>query len=821
VSDQRPEPPRLRRAGLIALACVVLLATPALLLLTSQASFPPMSPRAPALPSEGRRLVVVLVDGLRYDCATDPDYAPNFARNMQRHSSAEVWAGQITMTSAATLAMGTGTRGSFAQVVLNVETRRTQANHLFENARSAGLRTGLIGDPVWFQAYGEFDFQRLSRGDLALDVDDTPELFEAAHALIDKRALPDVLMLHFFAIDHLQHSFGVFSTKFREFFLRFDADLQKFLDALPENTTVVALSDHGALANGNHGVDSDLERKTPMFAYGPGVRPGQKLVLEQVDVAPTLAALLGVASPAHGIGIPVTQLLEAEPSALAGLACAEAERIGEYGRKAAAPDVGTPSRDEALCRDPGVAADQRIAAARRVARHWDAAIADTLARRGLRGFVASLALLLACGALVGVVLGHSKRRALFAAASLALPAAATVALTVLVDHTLPPWNDVRAALMWAATLLLALYCFAPRIAERASRSAPLLALSIVPGWLLASFPTNTQLHAGIVATLLLLATLVAAVRARLPRRELALALLAGLPGAAIALRVGTVREDALAAFDGWLGIISGVVSIGLWLGVAAAFSASRTARRPLALELGVGLPVAALTVLPHSHIPAMLGLSLLVVLPALALVAARRGYGILARALLFAAYGLVSRPVELVAVAGALLLAEAVGGLMGRVSRELPGAPFQAWPVVLVTTAAFAFGYVARLGVQAGLDFVTMDWGAGSFDSTLVPPIRITLALVVKYGASLSLVTFALLSRTGQSVWRLSLALLTLGLVLRLATMDAILFAPWVSFWSRYRMLGELGPVLLAALIAAIACIITDRRRATTTEPTH
>src|SRR5690606_7247055 len=106
------------------------------------------------------------VDGLRYDFATNPEYAPSFARNMQRHSNAEVWAGRVTMTSAATLAFGTGTRGTFTQVVLNVDARRTQANHLFDNARAAGLRSGVIGDPVWFQAYGEQDFQHLSGSDL-------------------------------------------------------------------------------------------------------------------------------------------------------------------------------------------------------------------------------------------------------------------------------------------------------------------------------------------------------------------------------------------------------------------------------------------------------------------------------------------------------------------------------------------------------------------------------------------------------------------------------------------------------------------------------
>ena len=54
------------------------------------------------------------VDGLRYDLATDPETMPLFARAMQEHSSGEIWAGQITMTSGALLA-------SYAMVARDLE----------------------------------------------------------------------------------------------------------------------------------------------------------------------------------------------------------------------------------------------------------------------------------------------------------------------------------------------------------------------------------------------------------------------------------------------------------------------------------------------------------------------------------------------------------------------------------------------------------------------------------------------------------------------------------------------------------------------------
>jgi hypothetical protein len=67
-------------------------------------------------------------------------------------------------------------------------------------------------------------------------------------------------------------------------------------------------------------------------------------------------------------------------------------------------------------------------------------------------------------------------------------------------------------------------------------------------------------------------------------------------------------------------------------------------------------------------------------------------------------------------------------------------------------------------------------------------------------------------------VRKTTLRLIATGLVLRYATMAAILFAPGVSFWSRYRMLGELGPMLVMSVLAAASLIALERAPSTTDE---
>jgi hypothetical protein len=798
--ERSPVPKKARAAGWIALLSVLALAIPTILHLTRASTFRTVAPRAPAIPALTRHVLVIVIDGLRYDFATDEMRAPHLARNMREHSSAEVWAGRITMTSAAALSFGTGTRGNFSQILLNVHARRTAANHLFENAKRQGLSTGLIGDPVWKQAYGSFDRERLSPGDLALDIDDSAELLADAQHWVDAGAIPNLWVLHFFAHDHLGHSFGIFSPRFREYLLRFDANLQHFLDGLPKDVTVIVLSDHGALANGNHGVDSDLERRTPLFAYGPGIRPGQRLVLEQVDVAPTLATLLGIGSPAHGVGVPVTALLDLSADASAKLACAEAERLEAL---AQADNVALEGRSRAC--DPAGSPEDRLATARAMARNWDHEMEQASVRRGLRGLLQSMVVLIVFGAIVPVVLGLTGRRALVSALTFGLCAGCMVGLTGVVDRTLPPWNDTRALVAWLATALLAGVLFLPRVAERLYARSPFVVLALAPGLLFVSFPTNTQLHAALVVAVCLAAAALAARRAGKSAAPAALAVL----GVLVALRVGAVREDPLGTLmpgrEMWLG----VGCTALWLCTAAGLETSRSRW----LELSVGALVIGLAFALTRLLPATLGLSLLALLPLAAFASAHQRRPVLARALLFSTYALVSRWVEVPAVAGMALVGEGIGVCLCRASGPgAPSAPRWTWMIVLAASAVFALGFVARVGVQRGLDFGTMDFAAGTFDSKVVAPSRIGVALAVKYFAAVVLVSAAVLRWLPLAVVRSALHLLALALVLRLATMAAILYAPPVSFWSRFRMVGELGPVTLMAVAAVIAVIVLERR---------
>src|SRR5262249_55513199 len=65
--------------------------------------------------------------------------------------------------------------------------------------------------------------------------------------------------------------------------------------------------------------------------------------------------------------------------------------------------------------------------------------------------------------------------------------------------------------------------------------------------------------------------------------------------------------------------------------------------------------------------------------------------------------------------------------------------------VLLLVTFVFAWTYLQRIGVQLGIDFVHLDWGAGAFREPGVSLLRIGCALVYKHGLAFAAIVFAVL----------------------------------------------------------------------------
>jgi len=134
--------------------------------------------------------------------------------------------------------------------------------------------------------------------------------------------------------------------------------------------TVIVTADHGHVAPGGHGGDEPEVSSVPLILAGRGIVPGATARdARLIDLAPTVAALLGVPAPHHAEGRALVDLLALPPDAAARRAAVDAARgrrltaITEAARaEAAAP---SPRRLIALAVGIAVTAAFALAARRR------------------------------------------------------------------------------------------------------------------------------------------------------------------------------------------------------------------------------------------------------------------------------------------------------------------------------------------------------------------------------------------------------------------------------------------------------------------------
>ena len=145
----------------------------------------------------------------------------------------------------------------------------------------------------------------------------------------------DVIIAHFLGVDHVGHRFGPSHAAMAAKLDQLNGVLRDVMSALDESTLLVVMGDHGMTPGGNHGGASDEETQAALFLcardarmrflHGPpilhmetrmrhvtacryakdgSVRGGEGLPsqVQQVDLVPTLALLLGAPVPFGNLG---------------------------------------------------------------------------------------------------------------------------------------------------------------------------------------------------------------------------------------------------------------------------------------------------------------------------------------------------------------------------------------------------------------------------------------------------------------------------------------------------------------------------------------
>ncbi len=279
---------------------------------------PVIAPAAPAavVAEPSQRVLLVVLDGLRADVARN---LPTVSRLAASGAWADLVADGPTYSAPQYLALLTGLTPRVSGLRTNAGVRRFQLDSVPAQLRARGLRTVVVGDEVdwWGRLAGE--------GFSSSEVVHPEDLVATvAHS----REGAAFVLAHLCEVDQMGHQYGGASPEYLAAAKVADERLGQLLEGW--SGTVAVLADHGHSDGGGHGGDEDAVRGTWLVLAGPGVRVGGQAGGRAVDVAPTLAALLGIPAPAQAEGQTLVDLLEVGSEARAGLVredAARAERV--------------------------------------------------------------------------------------------------------------------------------------------------------------------------------------------------------------------------------------------------------------------------------------------------------------------------------------------------------------------------------------------------------------------------------------------------------------------------------------------------------------
>lgn len=774
--------------------------------LVAPAAAPPGIVAAPALHARlARRLLFVIVDGLRYDVASDPARMPHFAAAMRAHTSGESWAGRVSMTTSGVLALGTGQRGRLEQVIRNLSAKPPPYNSWFANARRVGVKVAVAGDPAWSEMYGkDLAAVRLDPEGVAGDADFNAQTFAGARALI---AGPyDAVIAHFVTPDHQGHSHGIRSKRYTKHIHGFDADLAQLLRELDASWTIVVTSDHGAADTGTHGADVPVQRRSPVYAYGPGISSTlrQHESIDQLDLSATLPVLLGVSPPAHGTGAVLATWLDLPAAAAADVACDNAGRVLSYASRVVEPSLAQRARDALASCAKGNAAQVREQAAVNAVRIADEGVtrATGLTSPATWRWLVWISVL--AFSVVLAVFGRACDLRVLVAGVLVL--VVTVFLVRNVERLPGSYpNLTRGALLTLGNAaLLALALWPRRVLDYFRRFWPYTP-ALLPGVLVVGYPADIAPEAYItllIVSLVLLASSSVSLGAagfwrgfwtRVPWSGFVVwlgALLVLLPvlyspnGTYSHLLHHEGARRAVASVVIGLGLYSLRSSLGVWL-----------------KQLGPLLLVALAPVWLRSVVGPWLGRSAWFCLAALFVfeLGHRRNC---ARALWFGMCSCLwlSRDFESVPLVAILVLSWLIGGLVASTHEaEVPLAA-----ELLLVASGFCLLFALRIGLQDGLEIGGLNFGAGVFHDPRVGARWVGLALVYEYALAAILVLLAL--SHALSVKR-ALALgkcLLATFLIRAFALTCTFSLAGSSYWTALRIISDLPATLCIAFGALL-----------------
>jgi len=279
---------------------------------------PPLLGTAPS--KKTRRVILVIVDGLRLrDSFGHPTL--DSLRRSGIDAIATSHYPSISRPNHATLVTGvpplvSGIRNNTFKYPVSIDS-------IMDRVNAAGLQASCVADdsPSLGYLFSE-DFSSLYYGRW-------PGAFAKSTELAMANEANSLLVLIPGMVDLAGHEFGGDSPEYRQAVVDADALLGESLRLLDlERDTIIVTADHGHTDSGGHGGEEEVVMQVPLIIAGAGVHSDALLgTTRLIDIAPTIAALLGVPAPGHGFGRTLTEAITLSDAEIQSIHRSDSERI--------------------------------------------------------------------------------------------------------------------------------------------------------------------------------------------------------------------------------------------------------------------------------------------------------------------------------------------------------------------------------------------------------------------------------------------------------------------------------------------------------------
>ncbi|CRK30273.1 hypothetical protein BN1708_000808 [Verticillium longisporum] len=288
-------------------------------------------------PKSFDKAVVVIIDALRYDFTVPvADNAPFHNAFPFLHETAlrapqnaflrPFIADPPTATLQRLKGLTTGTLPTFIDAGSNFAGTAIEEDNLLMQMKGLGQRIVHIGDDTWVSLFPDYFEPNISR---AYDSFNVWDLHTVDTGVIDhlapllqpeNKGKWDVLIGHLLGVDHAGHRYGPDHPAMKAKLEQMDAWLRDLSTQIDDDTVLIVMGDHGMDEKGDHGGESDDEVEAALWMYSKRpffgrtdpnhVQPpatGKERPVNQIDLVPTLALLLGIPIPFNNLGGPIEE----------------------------------------------------------------------------------------------------------------------------------------------------------------------------------------------------------------------------------------------------------------------------------------------------------------------------------------------------------------------------------------------------------------------------------------------------------------------------------------------------------------------------------